>query len=132
MDSVPPELLAWLESLSGPGKEDLILIPDREWIYLGQIREVVAEQNQIAMRWGQISRKNLKKDIASAPTGELGLITVIVCGDFERAQTAELTVWLNKQARKKTFSLISMTGPKTTKEAVNNLMNWRPPTFGTA
>jgi hypothetical protein len=54
MDSVPPELLAWLESLSGDGKEDLILIPDREWIYIGQIREVVAGQKQVALRWGRI------------------------------------------------------------------------------
>jgi hypothetical protein len=37
-----------------------------------------------------------------------------------------------KQACKKDFNLISMTGPATTKEAINNLMNWRPPTFGTA
>jgi hypothetical protein len=130
LDSVPPEFLARLESLSDPDKEDLILVPDGEWIHIGQIRQT--EQNQIAARRGQISRKNLKKGIANAPMGALGLVTVILCGDFERARTAELTIWLTKQAREKNFSLVSMTGPATTKEAVNNLMNWRPPTFGTA
>jgi hypothetical protein len=132
LDFVPPEFLAWLESLSGSGKEDLILVPDREWIYLGQIREVVAGQKQVALRWGRISRKNLKKEIANAPVGGLGLVTVIVCGDFEKAQTVELAAWLTKQARKKDFSFISMTGAATTKEAINNLMNWRPPLIGTA
>jgi len=89
MDSIPPELLSRFESLSDPDKPDLIVIPDGAFVYVAEIRNVEsAGQNNVAAMHGRANCAKFKEMIAGTSPGTLGCITVMICGDFEKAQTA--------------------------------------------
>ena len=120
-----PELIAWFESLTAPGAEDWQIILDGKTAHVTAIHEDRSPMGRalvnMALFEGPIEelKRRVKEYPVNQPRGSrpLGCVSVVICrDDFERGNY--FASWLANQARKRNFSVLSISGNASTAEAV--------------
>jgi hypothetical protein len=114
------------ESLTTPDSEDWSVIPDRKTVHMIAYRETRGNgQTFVFKKGGAIALSRFKQMVEGLPKDhDLGCVTVHLTADAERCGGITFFAWMREQARAKGFSLMSIHGPATTKEAVRVLQSY--------
>jgi hypothetical protein len=105
-----------VDPLTAPDKEDWTIIPDGDRVHMVAYRE--HDGTAVMMHGEPVPMCEFRRAVRELPPGhDLGVVMAVICPD-QRRRGIELVAWLNKMARRKGFSLMSVHGSATTEEAV--------------
>ena len=120
-----PELIAWIESLTSPDAEDWQIVLAGKKAHVMALHEDPTPMGRklVNMALFEVSIDELKRRVKEYPVNQtrggrpIGCISVVICqDDFERGNY--FANWLANQARKRNFSVLSITARSSTADAV--------------
>jgi hypothetical protein len=115
-----PALVAAHEGLTTPDSEDWGVLPLGDSVALTCSRERHDKSGRVDVLFKScvIPVSKVKETIESLPDkNDIGCFTVNIQSDGEEHGAIDLLVWLNRKAKEKHFSLLSIIGPASTAEA---------------